>query len=273
MLMTWLNIFAPLALMVFLVGVGLKLSRVLYALGWRRHVRGISSHFEGAPPRLAFGEALRSVLIDPINHFYRPANPGWARGYLFYHLAIVTEVLGYTVSALLVLAALLMGRAVPDVALHLHESANYSPANLLALIFGNGEPLQAAFLFGRLAPFFIGFTWVAVVLAVIGNLNLLLTLLRRRNAAIVGDIDPAARGIRIKGRLPWDRVLVRSLIFCIIWTELLARLQLVDGVVFVHGALGLVLFSLLPFTYLFHMVYALLAVSFATRRRMLRTLA
>lgn len=273
MFTTFLNVFAPLALGVFLIGLSLRMGRVLKASVTRRPFRGITPRFEGAPPRLGAWEALKAVLFDPINHFYKKANPTWNRGYVFYHMAIITEVMGYSLSALIVGAHILAGGTVPDVALHLKESYNYAPANLLAIIFGNGEPLQAQFLFGSLAPFFVGFTWVAVAFAVIGNLNLMITLLRKRSGAVVNDIDAASRGVRIKGRMTWDRLLIRSLIFTIIWTELFARLDLIHGIVFVHGALGLVLFTLFPFTYLFHMVYSLFAVFFATRRRMARTIA
>jgi nitrate reductase gamma subunit len=71
----------------------------------------------------------------------------------------------------------------------------------------------------------------------------------------------------------WDRVAVRLVIFTIIWTELLARLEAVEGIVFVHAFLGLVLLTLLPFTYLFHMIYNVLAAWYAVRRRMARTIA
>ncbi|MBO9383581.1 MAG: hypothetical protein J7479_14615, partial [Roseiflexus sp.] len=87
------------------------------------------------------------------------------------------------------------------------------------------------------------------------------------------DIDHASRGIRIPGRLPWDRLLVRTIIFCIIWTELFARLHLFPGVVYVHALLGMALFTLLPFTYLFHMIYNFIAVYYAAQRHMARTIA
>lgn len=180
---------------------------------------------------------------------------------------------GYTLSAIIVFAHILFGRPVPDVAHHLEESFNYTPANLLAIIFGNGEPLQARFLFGDLAPYFLGITWIAVGFAVVGNLHLMITLLRKWSGAVVADIDPPARGLRTPGRLPWDRFLVRTIIFCIIWTELFARLHLFPGVVYVHALLGMILFTLLPFTYLFHMVYNFLAVYYAVQRRMARTVA
>lgn len=273
MLITLLNIIAPIAITVFVVGVGLRLGRFVMALLTKRRFRGISPTFESPPPRLGFWQSLTAVLFGPYQHFYRRANPVWGRGYLAYHVAIITEVIGYSISALIVFANILLGRPIPDVSLHLEHSFNYTPANLLAIIFGNGEELQSRFLFGDFAPYFVGITWVAVIFAVIGNLHLMMVLLRRWSGAVVNDSDPPAHRIRTPGRRPFDRVLIRTIIFCIIWTELLARLQLVPGIVYVHSLLGLALFTLLPFTYLFHMVYNFLAVFYATRRRMARTIA
>ena len=273
MIIDVLNIVAPVALAVFLIGVGVRMGRFALALVTRRRFRGVTPTFERAPRRLGFFEALHAVQIGPYRHFYRRANPTWGRGYLFYHVAIITEVIGYTLSAIIVFAHILLGRPVPDVAHHLEGSFNYTPANLLAIIFGNGEPLQAHFLFGDFAPYFVGITWIAVGFAVVGNLHLMITLLRKRSGAVVADIDPPAHGLRTPGRLPWDRLLVRTIIFCIIWTELFARLHLFPGVVYVHALLGMTLFTLLPFTYLFHMVYNFLAVYYAVQRRMARTIA
>lgn len=268
-----LNIVAPIAIAIFLIGVGVRLGRFARVLVTRRRFRGVSPTFENAPRRLGFFEALRAVLFSPFNRFHKRANPTWGRGYMYYHVAIITEVIGYSISALIVFIHVLFGRPVPDVALHIEESFNYTPSNLLALIFGNGEPLQSHFLFGNAAPYFVGVTWIAVGFAVVGNLHLMATLLWKRSGAVVEDIDDAARGIRTPGRLPWDRALVRSIIFFIIWTELFARLNLVHGIVYVHALLGLALFTLLPFTYLFHMIYNFIALSYAVRRRIERTIA
>mgnify|MGYP001034114668 CR=1 FL=1 len=270
---TFLNIFAPVAFTIFFVGVGLRLSRWFLAVVTPRRIRGSTQAFIGGPQPMSLPAALKAVLIDPVTHFYMKANKTWGRGYMLYHMAIITEVTGYTLAAFVLFARMIAGQGVPDVARHLEQSQNYAPANLLAIVFGNGEPLQAQFLFGDFATLFISVTWVAVICAVLGNFHLMYTLLRGRHTAIVGDIDEAAKGIRAKGRLSWDRLLVRSLIFCIIWTELLARLHLVPGIVFVHSALGVTLFTLLPFTYLFHIVYNVLAVFYATRRRMVGTVA
>jgi hypothetical protein len=167
----------------------------------------------------------------------------------------------------------LLHKPVPDVAAHSAASYNYSAANLLAIIFGNGEALQSSFLFGDLAGLFVGVTWVAVLFAVAGNLHLLYTAIRRRNGAVLAGIDPATAKTRIAGWPMWDRLIVRLLIFSIIWTELLARLHVVEGIVFAHAFLGLLLLSMLPFTYLFHIVYNFLAIFYAVRRRMNRAIA
>lgn len=273
MLIELLNLFTPVAFAIFAVGIALRLGRWFTAVVTPRRSAGVTERFYGAPQRMGFFAALKAVLVDPVTHFYMKANRVWGRGYVLYHIAIVTEVTGYTLAALILAVRALLGGGVPDVARHLEHSQNYAPANLLAIIFGNGESLQADFLFGPFAPIFVSVTWVAVGFAVLGNLHLLFTVLRRRSAAVLNDLDEAARGIRIKGRMPWDRLVVRVLIFSIIWTELLARLELIPGIVFVHATLGLVLFTLFPFTYLFHIVYNVLAVFYATRRRMVRSLA
>ncbi|WP_322814561.1 hypothetical protein [Chloroflexus sp.] len=213
------------------------------------------------------------VLFGPYRHFYRRANPVWGRGYLIYHVAIITEVIGYSISAIIVFVNILLGRSIPDVALHLEHSFNYTPANLLAIIFGNSESYRLNFIFGSFAPYFVGITWIAVGFAVVGNIHLMTVLLRKWSGAVVTDIDSPAHRIHIPGQRPFDRVFIRTIVFFIIWTALLARLHLVPGIVYVHSLLGLALFTLLPFTYLFHMVYNFLTVLYATRRRMARTVA
>ncbi|MBO9317236.1 MAG: hypothetical protein J7456_15805 [Chloroflexus sp.] len=268
-----LNVVAPIAFAILIVGVGLRFWRFAWALMTKRRFRGVSPTFESPPPRMGVFPALYAVLFGPFNHFYKRSNPVWGRGYLLYHVAIITEVTGYTISAFIVFANILLGRPVPDVSLKLAESFNYSPANLLAIIFGNGKALQANFLFGDFGPYFIGITWVAVIFAVIGNLHLMVALVRKWSGAVVGDIDRASQGIRTPGRYAWDRIAIRSIIFCIIWTELLSRLNIVPDTIYLHALLGMALFTLLPFTYLFHMAYNFLAIFYAVRRRMERTIA
>ena len=158
-----LNIVAPFALVVMMLGVGLRLGRWGMALVRQSPVRGMTERFEGGEAPMSVVEALREVLIGPIRTFYRKANPTWNRGYVLYHMAIVTEVIGYSLAGLILMGRIVMGHAIPDVSTHAAASANYSPANLLAIVFGNGESLQAEFLFGGFAPVFISVTWVAVI--------------------------------------------------------------------------------------------------------------
>ena len=269
----FLNAYAPIALTIFAVGIALRLGRWAKAVVMRRDVHRRNPSFPVNYQRLSLFKGAMDVVTGPVTHFHRKANRTWSRGFVLYHIAIITEVTGYTLSALILLTRIAIGQPVPDIALHAEQSVNYDPANLLAIVFGNGESLSANFLFGGFGPYFIAITWVAVGFAVLGNLYLLYTLLRRRNAAVLGDIDKASEGVRIKGRLTWDRLTVRLLIFTIIWTELLARLDAVPGIVFVHAALGLALFTLFPFTYLFHVVYNFIALYYSARRRAIRAVA
>lgn len=270
---TFLNIYAPIALGLFAVGILLRMGRWMKAVLTIRKVRGRNPGFPVNYSTLGLLKGAQDVLAGPVAHFHNKANRTWSRGYALYHVAIITEVTGYSLSALILFVRMFLGQPVPDVGRHIEQSFNYTPANLLAIIFGNGEDLASHFLFGSFAPIFVGLTWVAVGFAVVGNLHLLYTLLTRRNAAVVADIDAASRGVRIKGRLTWDRLAVRLLIFTIIWTELLARLEVLPGIVFVHAGLGLALFTLFPFTYLFHMVYNFVALFYSARRRSIRAVA
>lgn len=269
----FINTIAPFALTIFVVGLGMRFGRWARKAAFRQRLRGMTRDFASGAAPLGLLQSLRLVLLSPITRFAGRANRTWARGYLFYHLAIITKGIGYSLAGLIVLWHVLQHNPVPDVAAHSAASYNYSAANLLALVFGNGESLQSTFLFGELAQLFVTVTWVAVLFAVAGNLHLLYTAVRRRNGAVLAGIDPAAADVRTRGWLLWDRVAVRLLIFCIIWTELLARLHVVDGIVFGHALLGLLLLTILPFTYLFHMVYNFLAVFYAVRRWRNRAIA
>ena len=270
---SFLNFWAPIAFAISAVGVALRLSRWGKAILMSKYIHRRNPSFPVNYRPLGYARAAKDVVAGPVTHFHRKANRTWSRGYLLYHIAIITEVTGYTISAFILLSRMAAGQSVPDVSTGAAASSNVAPSNLLAIVFGNGEHLQADFLFGGFAPYFIALTWVAVCFAVVGNLHLLYTLLRRRNGAVLADIDDAARGVRLRGRRTWDRLVVRFLIFTIIWTELLARLDAVPGIVYLHAALGLALFTLFPFTYLFHMVYNFFAVYYAARRRAARAIA
>lgn len=269
----FLNVYAYIAFTLFFLGTALKLGRFVRVAITNRKPRGRTPTALDAPEPMPTFEAIKKVLFGPITHFYLKANRTWARGYMFYHVAIITILSGYALSALILAVRILSGSPVPDVALGIPESYNYSPANLLAIVFGNAEHLQAPYLFGRLAGIFIAVTWVAVLFGLYGNTNLLITILRKKSGAVMDDLDPAARGIRTPGHFSWEHLFVTLLVFSIIWTEILARLELVPGIVYYHAALGLTIFAVFPFTYLFHIVYAFIAVYFAVQRRKNRTIA
>lgn len=268
-----LNFWAPLAFSIFLVGIALRLGRYGKSILASHSVHRRNPSFPVNYRPLGYARAAKEVVAGPVTHFHRKANRTWSRGYLLYHIAIVTEVTTYFISTFVLLSRMAAGQSVPDISTGAVASGNTELSNLLAIVFGNGEHLQADFLFGGLAPYIVALTWVAVGCAVVGNLHLLYTVLRRRNAAVLADIDAASAGVRLKGRRTWDRLTVRFLIFTIIWTELLARLDAVPGIVYVHAALALALFTLFPFTYLFHIVYNFVAVYYAARRRAVRAIA
>jgi hypothetical protein len=269
-----LNFYTIIAVVVFAVGLSLHLGRWFKVLLLNRRYKGTTKDFEGGPDKISFIQGVRSVLFDPVKNFYKKANPTWNRGYMFYHVAIITKSIGYALATLIVLPAMLLGNPIPNVATHEELSYNYAPGNVAAIVFGSGEPLQANFLFGAFADAFMLITGIALAFAVFGNLHMVYTVLRKRGAAaILHDIDEAAKDIRSNGKLKWDRIAVRFIIFSIIWVDILSRLHMVENIVFVHAALGVTLLMLFPFSYLFHMVYNVLALYYSARRRMTRTVA
>jgi hypothetical protein len=273
-MLTLLNIYVVLAVIIFAGGLITKVGRLFIHAVTNRKFSGVTKDFTGGPDKISYTEGLKAVLFDPITHFYRKANPSWNRGYMLYHIAIVTKATGYALAAVILFYNILMGNMVPDVAAHTEASLNYAPANLAALVFGSGEPLQAHYLFGGLGDAFMAITGVALIFAVVGNLHMVYTTLRNRGAsAILHDIDQAAKDVRSNGFPKWDRVLVRVIIFTIIYTDIAARLHLVDGAVFFHAFLGASLLLIFPFTYLFHMIYNVLALFYSSRRRVARTIA
>lgn len=272
--MELLNIYTLIAVLVFAVGLSLKLGRWVSSLVINRKFRGVTQNFEGGPNYMGFFSGVKSVLLDPVTHFYKKVNPTWNRGYMLYHIAIVTKSIGYAIAGLIVFPHILFGNPIPDIATHAEASYNYAPGNIAAIIFGSGEEIQAHFLFGPLASAFMMITAVALLFAVVGNLHMVYSTIKKRGAAaILHDIDDAAKGIRSKGFLNWDRYAVRFIIFSIIWVDILSRLHLVENIVFVHAALGVTLLMLFPFTYLFHMVYNVIALYYSARRRSVRTVA
>ncbi len=274
MLISLLNIYVLIAVFIFLAGVSLNLGRWFYVLVMKRRFKGVTQNFEGGPKQKGLIWGIRSVLFDPIRDFYKKANPTWSRGYMLYHIAIVTKSISYGLATVIVLFHIAMNNPIPDVGTHAEASFNYAPGNVAAIIFGCGEDLQAHFLFGPFANAVIYITATALVFAVVGNLHMVYTTLRNRGAAaILHDIDQAARNVRSQGFPKWDRFVVRAVIFTIIYIDIISRLHLFDGAIFIHAALGATLLLLFPFTYLFHMVYNVLALFYSARRRATRTVA
>jgi len=274
-MMTFLDTYIFLAVVLFAGGLALKLGRLGKILLFNNKIRGVTTDFHGGPEPMSFFAAAKSVLVEPMSHFYRKANPSWNRGYMLYHIAIITKSAGYALAAILLLFHFVMGNPIPDIANHTESSFNFAPANLAAIIFGSGEHVQAHFLFGHVGgTAFIWITGLALIFAVVGNLYMVYTTLRNRGAsAILHDIDKSAKDVRSNGFPKWDRVLVRLVIFMIIYTDIVARLHIVSDAVFFHAFLGSSLLLLFPFTYLFHMVYNILALYYSSRRRMVRTVA
>ena len=116
------------------------------------------------------------------------------------------------------------------------------------LIFGNGDPAVGKYLFGRCSHVFSGFGWCELGLAMTGNV-----------ALFVGWFTQTPR------RKP-SHLFVRGLIFAIIQTEWLGRLQLVSWATGFHTFLGLTLVLVVPYSYLAHLYLVPLVFASAWRR-------
>jgi nitrate reductase gamma subunit len=269
----FLDAYAPFAIAVALLGVlykgGLHVIR-MFARGRRP---GRAPNAIDNPARLTWLQAFRKVFVFPTERFSMRANPVFALGAVLYHVGIIAIAAGYGLSLVVLAARLAAGDPIPDVLTGAEVSRNLSASNLFAIVFGNAEPLQAAFLFGEGAEAFREITWVAVAGALVGNTLLLLTHLRGRGGAIVKDLDPAAKGLRVRGKYAASHLLVTTLVYAIIWTEILARLQIDPGIVYLHATLGATMILVLPYTYLFHMIYGPIGVLYAARRWRERTIA
>ncbi len=269
----FLDAYAPFAIAVALLGVlykgGLHAAR-MFTRGRRP---GRAPNALDNPPRLSWAQALRKVFVFPTERFSMRANPVFALGAVLYHVGIISIAAGYGLSLVLLAVKLAAGDAIPDVLTGAEASRNLSASNLFAIVFGNAEPLQAGFLFGWGADAFREITWLAVASALVGNTLLLVTHLRGRGGAIVKDLDPAARNLRVRGKYAASHLLVTALVYAIIWTEILARLQVTPGIVYLHATLGATMILVLPYTYLFHMIYGPIGVLYAARRWRERVIA
>lgn len=267
-----LDVYAPIALLVSFLGVAYKVGLHFVRVLTRRRFHGPPNAVD-APPRLSFFAALRRVVVFPTRRFSLKSNPVFALGAVFYHVGIVTISAGYALSVAILAGHLFAGDPIPDVSTGAAASGNHAISNLFAIVFGNGEALQSQFLFGPLARPFVILTWIVVVSALVGNTLLLLTHLRGRSGAILGDVDPAAKGLRVRGMFKPSHLAVTLMVYAIIWTELLARLDVIHGMVYLHAILGATLILVFPYTYLFHMLYGVVGWYYATRRWQARYIA
>jgi len=217
-----------------------------------------------APGRTA---TLAQSIAQPWRSFCARANPCWAAGCVAYHLALGIVASGYALSLVCLVMRLGQGRPLPHALSGQSTLDAYHPSNLAALIFGNAEPAASRFLFGRGHRLFVLATHAEVILALFGNLCLLVTLLRRRMGAVLHDLDAAALGLRRSGRFSFEHLVVRGLIFLIIQAELIARLCLWPQGVYLHVVLAMTFLMVLPFSYLTHVLYTPVALVVGYRRR------
>jgi nitrate reductase gamma subunit len=269
----FLDAYAPFAIAVALLGVLYKSGMHVGRMFTRGRRPGRAPNAIDNPARLSWLAALRKVFVFPTERFSMRANPVFAMGAVLYHVGIVSIAAGYGLSLVLLAVKLAAGDPIPSVMTGAEASHDLSASNLFAIVFGNAEPLQARFLFGWGAETFREVTWVAVASALVGNTMLLLTHLRGRGGAIVKDLDPAAKGLRVRGKYAPSHLFVTALVYAIIWTEILARLQVAPGVVYLHATLGATMILVLPYTYLFHIIYGPIGVLYAARRWRERTIA
>lgn len=262
-----LNVYAPIALTVFLAGTLYKILRHIVMMLTRRRPMGSTQGALDAPEPMSWGEAFKRVIFYPIAMFPRRSNPVWTLGFALYHVGIITTVIGYTIAGILLAGRVAAGVPVPDVAAGLAESTNYSAANLVSLIFADAEPTVANFLFGGFGPTFAAITWIDVLCALTGNLLMLFVRAKRLSGAVTRDLDAPVQGVRVSGRRPPVNAFVTVVITGIIWSEILARLALVPNIVLLHALFGLTLLLIFPFSYLWHMLYIWVAFVYAAARR------
>ncbi len=267
MLHTILTVYAPIAVLVFLAGTSAKVLRHAWLMVTRRRPHGGPAKVLDPEPLLSWPEAIKRAVFHPILKFPRRSNPVWTWGVSLYHIGVVTTVLGYAITGAILIAHRMAGDPVPDVMTGALDSYNYSLVNLVTLVFANGEPAVARFLFGGFGPVFVVITWLDVLCAATGNLLMIAVRARKLSGAVVRDLDSVTRGVRVTGRRRPINIVVTAVITAIIWTEILGRLQLVPGIVGVHAVFGLTLMLLFPFSYLWHMAYVWVAFAYAAARR------
>lgn len=262
-----INTYVVTALSIGLVLVVVRVSRLMWAGARYRFLPMRNRLAVDEPSHYSLYEAFHRVLVKPTRDHSIGTRRLWTFGFMAYHVAIFMLVAGYALSTLLLVIRILRGESVPDIQTGFPGSASFGPINLLGVIFGNAEPVQAQFLFGPYADIFVLVTWVDVVFAVLGNGLLWCSILwpRMRRVATV-DFAPAM----------WPdphKYLVRGLITLIIASEVLGRADLVPGMVYLHSMLGVTLLPLLTFTYLSHILHAPLLLLCALVRCRARSFA
>jgi len=206
-----------------------------YLIYWRKSPRGFPAiaTLDRSPLR-SWTHTLLTFWAAPTRNFHRHHRLGWTCGYLCYHVAIVTLVLSYIASGVL----------------YAMQGGVWDVATFLRFVIGYAEPMHANFLFGSWSPWIIGFTWGDVLLAATGNILLWWN-----------------------GKLGPQKVLVRSLITIIIWSEILGRLGYVPGMLEVHILAACALAFLLPWLYINHVIFLPFVLLSGLRKRRYRVYA
>ncbi len=232
-----LDTYALIALIISGLGILYKVS--LHIIRTLTHPPSLKPYknisLDPVKPR-SYIESIIKFFSSPTKRAYK-GNPIFAMGAVLYHIGIITVSTGYAISLIILLYHILNGNPIPDISTGSEHSYNYSLSNIFAIIFGNGEWIQAKFLFGKFASIFIYFTWIIVISAFIGNSLLMIVHIFGFSGAVTKDIDLAAKGVRRKGRFKFSHLLFTSLVYAIIWTEILARLELFHGMVYIHAFL------------------------------------
>ncbi len=265
-LIPFLEVYTPIALAIAAFGILYRVGTHAMRLS-RPSFPGMATNLLDAPPKLDWFTAVWKAISFPVLRFNVRANPIIVTGVIFYHLGIITISAGYALSLLMMGWHFALGvTTVPDISTGEAISNNFSYSNILAIIAGNGERLQSEYLFGPFATAFRVITWPVVISALFGNTLILFTHLRGRGGAVLNDIDKAAKNIRTAGMFKLSHLLVTFIVYSVIWTEILSRLEIVHGIVYLHAVLGVTLILLLPYTYLFHMLYFPVGAYYAARR-------
>lgn len=177
----------------------------------------------------------------PYKEFHRKTRSLWSIGYMLYHFGVVFVLLGYIISAFLLASKLLNPDLIPVVCLDCSPVSSLEPVNMLSVIFGNAEPQSAQFLFGNYARLFITLSWFEVIIAALGNLLL------------IGNVLFPLWKRQVKQKF-YQRIVIRSLIGLIIWSEIAGRLFHMPEILQIHIILGLILLLVLPVFYVNHIV-------------------